>query len=259
MDQSSLTAPMPRDRAVSFGWRMRRAVQWPLQLVLVLMADRLNMFVARGMHRSDGINAGQFLRAPLWSIATDYVRNATLELLCREIRQQEISGAVGELGVYKGDFALLMHANLPDRRIHLFDTFEGFDDRDRSADASKHYVAKFHDFSDTSAARVAGRFPNRAEVALHPGWFPESAHAAADERFALVSIDADLYQPVLAGLRWFWPRLNPGGCILVHDYNNASFKGAKEAVREFLRTEPGTSCVPIPDWGGTGVIAKPIV
>ena len=238
------------------GWRLRRAVQWPLQRGLVVAADRLNLFVARGMHRTDRINARRFLQAPLWSIATDYVRNATLELICRDIRSHQVPGSLAELGVYKGDFALLMHANLPDRTIHLFDTFEGFDERDRAADAAQEYVAKFHDFSETSAAKVAGRFPKGADVKLHPGWFPATAADIEDEQFALVSIDADLYQPVLAGLQWFWPRLAQGGTVLVHDYNNATFKGAKAAVRDFLRVTPGATCVPIPDWGGTAVISR---
>lgn len=246
----------PPDRPVPMRWQLRRAVQWPLQRGLVIAADRFNLFVARGVNGTDGIDARQFLKAPLWSIATDYVRNATLDLICRDIRSHQVPGSLAELGVYKGDFALLMHANLPDRTIHLFDTFEGFDERDRAADARKDYVARFHDFSDTSAAKVAGRFPERADVKLHPGWFPATAADIADEQFALVSIDADLYQPVLAGLQWFWARLTQGGTILVHDYNNATFKGAKAAVRDFLQATPGATCVPLPDWGGTAVISR---
>jgi O-methyltransferase len=33
-----------------------------------------------------------------------------------------------------------------------------------------------------------------------------------------VLLDADLFAPIKAGLELFWPRLVPGGLILVHDY-----------------------------------------
>ena len=74
--------------------------------------------------------------------------------------------------------------------------------------------------------------------------------------FAIVSIDADLYKPVLDGLVWFYERLAPGGSILVHDFNNAAFGGAKKATREF-QLRSGAAVVPIPDWGGTAVVSRP--
>ena len=234
---------------------VRRIIQWPLQRALVALSH-LDLYVVRGMHRSERIEAERFLRARYWSIATDYVRNGTLELLCREV--QEVPGSIAELGVYRGDFAALMHANLPDRRIHLFDTFNGFDDRDREVDDERSWVTRFHDFSDTSMDAVRQMFPEHAEVIFHRGWFPETTHDVADdERFALVSLDADLYQPMLAGLRWFWERMTPGGYILIHDYNNGSFTGTKVAAREFVASVVASYC-PIPDWGGTAVIGKPI-
>jgi O-methyltransferase len=88
------------------------------------------------------------------------------------------------------------------------------------------------------------------------GWFPESAADVGDATFAFVSIDADLYAPVLSGLDWFWPRLAPGGYVLVHDFNNGAFGGAKKAVREF-QDRTGASVVPVPDWGGTAIVTQP--
>ncbi|RYD92058.1 MAG: methyltransferase, partial [Sphingobacteriales bacterium] len=74
-------------------------------------------------------------------------------------------------------------------------------------------------------------------------------------RFCLVSIDADLYDPILAGLRFFYPRLDKGGAIMVHDYNNSEYPGARQAVHEFC-AEAGVTFVPIPDIGGTVVLRK---
>lgn len=234
-------------------FRWRRAIQWPLQQALIGMS-RFNFFLVRGL--DDGLDTTQFLGARYFSIATDYVRNGVVELICQEIKQNSVPGAVAELGVYQGDFAALLNAHLPDREIHLFDTFAGFDSRDVQIDA-QFGGGPLPDFSDTGIAAVRNRFPPSAKMVLHPGWFPETTRELTDTRFAVVSLDTDLYQPILVGLRYFWPKLSPGGFILVHDYNHRQFSGTKRAVKDFMQEAP-IVCCPVPDAGGTVVIGKPL-
>ena len=45
-------------------------------------------------------------------------------------RVEAVSGAVAELGVYKGDTAVLLNGLFPHRELYLFDTFEGFHERE---------------------------------------------------------------------------------------------------------------------------------
>jgi O-methyltransferase len=220
------------------------------------LAGRANYHIVRGMADSQlRPDVGRFIEAAPWSITTDYVRHATLELLCREIRERGVDGALGELGVFRGDFAFLMTGYLPEREIHLFDTFAGFAEQDVEVDARAGDVEDFVDFTATDAETVRERFARPELVRLHPGYFPDSADGIEGVTFALASIDADLYQPVLSGLEWFYPRLAPGGYILVHDFNNAGFAGAKRAVREF-QDRAGVTVTPLPDWGGTAVVAR---
>jgi O-methyltransferase len=225
------------------------------QALILGLAERLNYHVLRGM-ADPGVrpDAARWVQASPWKITQDYVRDGTLELICREIDEAAIPGALAELGVFRGDFAWLMSTHLPDRPVHLFDTFEGFAEAEVKQD--EHLVEAFLDFSATDPASVHARFSRPEQVTLHVGRFPETTEGVEEERFALVSIDADLYAPILSGLRWFYPRLSPGGAILVHDFNNAAFGGAKRAVREF-QAESGATVIPLPDWGGTGVVTKP--
>jgi len=221
------------------------------------LATRANYHVVRGMADAEARpDVGRFLEAMPWSLTSDYVRQGTAELLCRDIEELGVEGAIGELGVFRGDFTALLSTYLPGRPIHLFDTFEGFDDRDVAVDAREDLVDDFIDFSATDPQSVRARFADPGRVTLHTGWFPESAAGAEDVTFAIVSIDADLYKPVLDGLEWFYERLSPGGAILVHDFNNAAFGGAKKATREFQQRS-GAAVVPIPDWGGTAVVCRP--
>ena len=70
-----------------------------------------------------------------------------------------------------------------------------------------------------------------------------------------VSIDADLYEPIYAGLQFFYKYLVRGGYIFVHDFNNDNYKGARKAVEQFCE-EQNISFTPIPDAAGSVIITK---
>jgi hypothetical protein len=53
-----------------------------------------------------------------------------------------------------------------------------------------------------------------------------------------VHIDVDLYQPTLDSIRFFYPRLAPGGIILCDDYGYSSCPGAKGAFDEYMKDRP---------------------
>jgi O-methyltransferase len=72
-----------------------------------------------------------------------------------------------------------------------------------------------------------------------------------------VSLDADLYLPIREGLRFFYPRLSPGGFILIHDFAGTGYQGVRQAIVEFSR-EAHVGYVPLCDVGGSVGIAKPL-
>lgn len=186
----------------------------------------------------------------------DYVRHATLELLTYEISNQGIEGNVAELGVYKGEFAKYLNQCFPRKNLYLFDTFTGFDKRDIENERNNRFSrADFNkEFSNTSINEVLSKMNYPNKVIVKQGFFPESA-VGVEDNFCFVSLDADLYDPLYSGLEFFYPRLTKGGYILIHDYNNETYKGAKKAVRDFC-LQNHISFVPIPDTAGTAIIAK---
>lgn len=184
----------------------------------------------------------------------DHIRLSTLELISFEIKKRELKGSVAEVGVYKGKFARYINQFFPDRKLYLFDTFEGFDQRDAAKEILKSYSSAIQDFSDTSVSSVLKQMPFPDRCVPVKGFFPESAKGIDDD-FVLVSLDADLYDPIYAGLNFFFPRLVEGGYILVHDFNNDNYKGARKAVEQFC-SEQALNFVPLPDSGGSAVISK---
>lgn len=178
----------------------------------------------------------------------DYVRLATLELLARNV--QALPGAAAELGVYKGFFAGCINRLMPERPLYLFDSFQGF--RPEAGAAPAFQAAH----ENTSAEAVLSRMPHPEAVRLMPGFFPEALHGL-EEAFCLVSLDVDFPETTLEGLRYFWPRLVPGGYLLVHDWGNPGLPGVRAAVARY-QTELGYRLpgVPLPDVNGTLVLCK---
>jgi len=190
------------------------------------------------------------------ALRTFDARAATMRLLAEQIHEEGISGAAAELGVFRGEFAALINAAFPDRPIHLFDTFEGFSEKDIALEREQGLSrARTGDFSDTAESLVAERLPFPARAVFHKGWFPDSFSSCTEETFAFVSIDADLYAPTAAALPLFWERLSPGGVLLVHDVNSTQFSGAGKAVWAFCR-ENGLLPMPVCDLHGSVVLRK---
>lgn len=185
----------------------------------------------------------------------DFVRTQSFRMCAQTIGRKSIPGSIAELGVYQGEQAALLNRLFPSRRLHLFDTFEGFSPNDLSTERESGFSgAAEGDFADTSVDLVLAKMAHRDVIEVHKGFFPATTHGIEDT-FAFVSLDVDLYEPTLAGLEWFYPRLSKGGYIFVHDYNNRRYIGVRNAVDKFV-AESGAITFAIPDFAGSIVILK---
>lgn len=186
------------------------------------------------------------------------VRGATFRRMADRIAALKVPGSIAELGTYRGDFAWQMNVRFPNRALYLFDTFEGFDARDVAAERQKSQSkAQTHDFGDTLAADVLARMPYERSVVIRKGFFPETAAGLEAERYAVVSLDVDLYAPTLAGLEYFYPRLSEGGIIILHDYNSLRFDGVRRAVADYEQAHGCLNLLPLSDLHGTAMLMKP--
>jgi len=191
-----------------------------------------------------------------WVYNYDYFRFSSLELVAHELNERyaEIGGCVAELGVWKGEFAQFINRLFPDRTLYLFDTFDGFDRRNFSSENESSLVDA--DFSDTSVEIVLKKMKYREKCIVRKGFFPETAFGLEAEEYIFVSIDADLYEPIYEGLKYFYPRLIKGGYIFIHDYNNrACFDGVQKAVKLFCE-ENDAQIIPLSDYIGSAVLVK---
>ena len=175
----------------------------------------------------------------------DKVRFFNFWFQVERLKKDKIPGHFAELGVYKGKTAAILHAMDPDRILHLFDTFEGFVQKDLQKETGEAATYSPERFSDTAVTKVRSRFPSGADIRIHQGHFPGTTNNIGEFRFALVSLDVDLHDPTREGLKYFYPRLSPGGVIIIHDYNN-KWEGLVKAVDEFVKDIP-ESLIPVAD------------
>ena len=203
----------------------------------------------------------------------DYTRFRTFELVAHEIRKryspEELSRfCVAEAGVYKGLFAWIINEKFPECEMFLYDTFEGFEKSDMMEEIDRSFTAEgnleaysrcFGNLEESPEQRIQKvlskmKFKDRCHI--RKGYFPDSATEEKDKRWAFVSLDMDLYQPMKAGLFYFWPNMVEGGVIFVHDYNNKDFGGIKEAISELEKAFGRVYKIPISDQGGTMILCK---
>lgn len=164
--------------------------------------------------------------------------------------RSRLEGSMVEVGVYKGDSAKMICEAKRDKKLYLFDTFEGIP----YADKEKDILFRKNEYKSTInyVKNYLRKYPN---VFIYEGIFPESSKPIEKESFCFVHLDVDVYKSTLDSLNFFYPRMVKEGIILSHDYSQA--EGVKIAISTFFDDKPesiieltGSQCMIIKN-GGT--------
>lgn len=183
-------------------------------------------------------------------------RLISLKYLINEIKRKNLEGDIAEAGVMCGYFAKYLNQGLPNKQLHLFDTFNGFKKDELEYD-KKNYLTNKHDYKMFDCAPLEKVQSILPMAHYHIGYFNDTKDEVDNSTFCLVSLDMDLFIPTYQGLEFFYPRLNNGGYILLHDYNHPDdFYGVKSAVYKYEKEYEPLNIVPLPDYSGTVVIVK---
>ena len=187
-------------------------------------------------------------------------RDTWFETQVKLFRQAGMNGSLAECGVFRGNFAAKINAAKPENKLYLFDTFESFCENDMDNDINSGDVpidmrdACTQTFKNTSVENVLSVLPYPEMAIVRKGLFPATAEGIDDD-FMFVDLDFDLYQPILAGLRFFHPKMVPGGVIIIHDYFNPDFKGVERTVTEFV-SESGVNLLAIGDTWSVAIVKQ---
>ena len=149
------------------------------------------------------------------------------------MQAKSVPGDFAECGVFRGATAHLIAETMNGRVLHLFDTFTGMPPTDIEVDAHEE-----GDFSETSLQEALELVGNPDKVVFYAGFVPDTFAGLEHKEFAFVHIDLDLYRSTTDALRYFYPRMNRGGIMLLDDYGRPSCQGVTKAIEEFFADKP---------------------
>lgn len=166
----------------------------------------------------------------------------------RYVTRHGIPGAFVECGVWKGGSVLtilrtLAAERVTDRDVFLYDTFEGMTrpgehdgaeelqiyEKTRTADGGADFCR-----SGTEEVRAnigkAGYPADR--IRFVKGKVEDTIPGAMPERIALLRLDTDWYESTKHELVHMYPRLAPGGVLIIDDYG--TWQGSRKATDEYF-------------------------
>jgi hypothetical protein len=169
------------------------------------------------------------------------------------ISRAAVPGHLAECGVWRGGSCMVMAYGLlrqsdRERKIYLFDTYEGHPRPNAEKDvdlwgnhATDEWQRRQNEGQEWSAASFAEVRKNLLstgypanQLVFIKGMVEETVPANQPDALALLRLDTDWYDSTKAALNNLYPRLSPGGVLIVDDYGH--YRGQREAVDEYFRS-----------------------
>jgi hypothetical protein len=165
----------------------------------------------------------------------------------------EVEGDIAECGSFRGGSAILMALTLKrlrsDKKIHVFDSFEGLPEPDASKDKG-YKKGQFKGNYEVCVSKIR-ELGLEDTIHVHKGWFNETIGAVLKEedlKLSLFHVDCDLYESTRDCFSLLYPRVSRSGMVILDDFNDGG-RGEKLAVlelsgetRELFHVGPAPQC-----------------
>lgn len=193
------------------------------------------------------------------------------------LSDNKIDGDMVECGVFRGGSVMAAALRLADlgdtdRDFYLYDTFEGMpapgaDDTDMHGQSALDVFTQLR-ISETSSnwaratldevqRNVHGTGYPRERFHFVKGMVEDTLPAVRPDRVALLRLDTDWYESTRHELEHLFPRLVPGGVLIIDDYGH--FQGAAKAVDEYFSTLPYPMFLARVDYTARIAIKPPLI
>lgn len=155
-------------------------------------------------------------------------------------RFKGVNGCIVECGVWRGGMSAGIAEVMPDRKVFLFDSFEGLPpaqeiDGNDAMEWQKNKEGAYYFDNCKAEMHFAERAMNmaKADATFFKGWFNETLPVAhLDQEIAVLRIDADWYESTWDCLNFLYPKIVKGGLIILDDYY--TWDGCSKAVHDYL-------------------------
>jgi hypothetical protein len=210
----------------------------------------LRAFAAGGIqlaHKRRGSYKKRVDGADMSDVAHSMVSMSRLDNVqhCVEtVLREGVPGDLVETGVMRGGTVILMRAILKahgttDRRVWAADSFEGLPppnvEEYPDDDGAAWHLRPLTEVSVEHVRRNFDRYGLLDEsVQFLRGWFRDTLPTAPVERIAVLRLDGDLYESTMDALVPLYPKLSPGGFLIVDDYN---LPACRKAIHDYRDRE----------------------
>ncbi len=182
-----------------------------------------------------------------WPIVSDQVGEGELGVVWRELEKvldAGVPGDVVEFGCFVGTTSLFIRRLLDEkgqsgkRAFHVYDSFEGLPTKTRQDEST---VGAAFQGGELKASKKD--FVRQFQAAhlqppiIHKNWFNKLADTDVPATIAFAFLDGDFYQSIMDSLKLVWPRMSPGGIVLIDDYGREALPGATRAVHDFFGSQ----------------------
>jgi O-methyltransferase len=245
----SLTGALQEEAVVPIEGRHRRH-----RPVVRLLQTRGLVLARRGHVEAAYIDEGRPVGPLVGESMIGRRRLDHLQWCVEDVLARGVLGDVIEAGVWKGGASILMRAVVSvhgsDRCVYLADSFQGLPSPTHPVDDPEI----FKGFANLAVPRedVEAAFRRYGllddQVRFLEGWFADTLPTVADRTWAVIHIDADLYESTMDALTHLYPNLAPGGYVNIDDYGH--LEPCRKAVDDYRTEHNITEALEFIDWTG---------
>lgn len=186
-------------------------------------------------------------------------RLQNLRELTERVISEKIPGDFIETGTWRGGCCILMRGILTayhakDRKVFVADSFEGLPPPD-----PERYPAdkglNLHKYKELAIPleEVRGNFARYDllddQVVFVKGFFSDTLPKLQAGPFALLRLDGDLYESTYVALDALYPKLSPGGFVIIDDMNCVA--PCRKAVMDYRDQNSIVSPIHAVDWAAS--------
>jgi O-methyltransferase len=208
---------------------------------------------AEGAARSDGSDWPSMAQTMIGLKRLD-----NLQFCVEQVLADRVPGDLIETGVWRGGSTIFMRAILQahevtDRQVWVADSFEGLPKPDaQKYPADSGDVHHLYANLAVSLEQVQANFRRYGllddQVRFLKGWFRDTLPKAPIKKLALVRLDGDMYESTMDGIVNLYPKLSPGGFLIVDDYG--AVPACKQAIHDYRDRNGIQDEIHTIDWTG---------
>jgi O-methyltransferase len=182
----------------------------------------------------------------------------SLRSLCERALQDGVPGHFAETGIWRGGCCIMMRAvlaahRIADRKVYAFDSFEGLpppnakdypEDKGLNLNEHREFAVGLDQVRDNFSRY--GLLDGQVEMIK--GYFDQTLPTFDGGPFALIRLDGDLYESTHLALEHLYPKLSPGGFVVIDDYG--CIPQCAKAVDDYRAAQDLDAPLTWVDWTG---------